>query len=73
MQHLKDLIDVFTTLRKYNLPLNPEKCVFRVDGGTFLKFMLTQREIEANLEKCKAIIHMQIPKHIKEIKEIILK
>jgi len=38
--------------------LNFEKCVFGVDHGKFLGFMLTQRGIEANPEKCKAIIEM---------------
>jgi len=31
------------------------KCVFGVEGGKFLGFMLTYRGIEANLEKCRTI------------------
>jgi len=42
LQHSKDLAEVFVALRKHNLGLNPEKCVFGVDGGKFLGFMLTQ-------------------------------
>jgi len=49
-QHAKDLEAVFSALRQYNLRLNPDKCVFGVDRGKFLGFMLTQRGIEANPE-----------------------
>jgi len=51
LQHAQDLSTVFSALRQYNLRLNPEKCVFSVDRGKFLGFMLTQCGIEANPEK----------------------
>jgi len=50
LQHSKDLVEVFTALRKHNLRLNPEKCVFGVDSRKFLGVMLTERGIEANPE-----------------------
>ena len=70
-QHGKDLSAVFSVLRQYNLCLNPDKCVFGVDGGKFLGFMLTQRGIEANPKKCKAIIEMRSPATIKEVQRLI--
>jgi len=57
-QHAQDLSKVFSALRQYNLRLNPDKCVFGVDRDKFLGFMLTQRGIEVNPEKCNAIIEM---------------
>jgi len=42
LQHSKDLVEVFTTLRKNNLRLNPEKCIFGVNSRKFLGFMLIQ-------------------------------
>jgi len=66
-QHTEDLSAVFSALHRYNLRLNPDKCVFSVDRGKFLGFMLTQRGIEANPEKCKAIIEMCSPATIKEV------
>ena len=57
-QHAQDLSTIFFALRQYKLRLNPEKCVFDVDRGKFLGFMLTQRGIEANPKKCNAIIEM---------------
>nr|KYP53514.1 hypothetical protein KK1_024652 [Cajanus cajan] len=46
--------------------LNPEKCVFGVSGGKFLGFMLSNRGIEANLDKCQAILDMKSPSTLKE-------
>ena len=33
-QHIVDLKELFTTIAKYKLKLNPEKCVFRVKAWT---------------------------------------
>nr|XP_025685323.1 uncharacterized protein LOC112786123 [Arachis hypogaea] len=60
--HCDDLIEIFRQLRAYNMRLNPDKCEFGVQGGKFLGFMLTSRGIEANPEKCKAVLNMTSPK-----------
>ena len=39
--HLVDLKEAFNTLRKYNMKLNPTKCVFVVALGKFLGFMVS--------------------------------
>ena len=70
-QHAQDLSAIFSALRQYNLLLNPDKCVFNIDRGKFLGFMLTQHGIEANPEKCKAIIEMRNPTTIKEVQRLI--
>jgi len=44
-QHLANLTEVSLAIRKFNLWLNSEKCVFRIDGDKFLGFMLTKRGI----------------------------
>ncbi|PKI47131.1 hypothetical protein CRG98_032473 [Punica granatum] len=53
-----DLKETFAMLRKYQMKLNPEKCAFGVQFGKFQGFMITQRDIEANLEKVQAILDM---------------
>nr|KYP70485.1 Transposon Ty3-G Gag-Pol polyprotein [Cajanus cajan] len=68
--HASDLAEVFAQIRKHNMRLNPEKCVFGVQGGKFLGFMITSRGIEANPEKCKAIIQMQSPQTVKEVQRL---
>ena len=65
--HLKDLEETFGTLRSYNMKLNLSKCAFRVTVETFLGFMLSQRGIEANPDKIRAIVEMAPPKNIKEV------
>ena len=39
--HLDDLKETFSTLRKYNMKLNHAKCVFAVASGKFLGFMVS--------------------------------
>nr|XP_025641263.1 uncharacterized protein LOC112736141 [Arachis hypogaea] len=68
--HCEDLKEIFGQLRNYNMRLNPEKCAFGVKGGKFLGFMLTSRGIEANPEKCSAILNMESPKTIKEVQQL---
>ncbi|RYR57283.1 hypothetical protein Ahy_A05g023007 [Arachis hypogaea] len=50
--------------------LNPEKCAFAVQGGKFLGFMLTCRGIEANPNKCRAVLDMVSPKTVKEVQRL---
>jgi len=64
------LEELFTTIAKYRLKLNPEKCVFGVEAGKFLGFLLTKRGIEANPEKCVAIINMRSPISMKEVQQL---
>nr|KYP62161.1 Transposon Ty3-I Gag-Pol polyprotein [Cajanus cajan] len=68
--HAADLAEVFSQIRRHNMRLNPEKCVCGVQGGNFLGFMITSRGIEANPEKCKAIIQMQSPQTVKEVQRL---
>ena len=68
--HLDDLKETFTTLRQYQMKLNPNKCVFGVASGKFLGFMVSQRGIEANPEKVKAILDMASPKTVKEVQKL---
>ena len=53
--HLCDLQETFNTLRSYNMKLNPSKCMFGVTAGKFLGFMVSQRGIEVNPKKVRAI------------------
>ena len=70
-QHVEDLKEVFKALRGANMKLNPNKCTFGVEGGKFLGFMLTHRGIEANPNKCQAIVDMRSPKNIKEVQKLL--
>ena len=56
VSHLDDLRETFNTLRLYNMKLNPSKCVFGMASRKFLGFMVSQRGVEANLNKVRAIM-----------------
>jgi len=69
-KHISDLEELFTTIAKYKLKLNPEKCIFGVEAGKFLGFLLTERGIEANPDKCAAILAMRSPTTVKEVQQL---
>ena len=48
---IDDLKETFDNLRVYKMMLNPAKCVFGVPTGKLLGFLVSNRGIEANLEK----------------------
>ena len=70
LTHLDDLKETFTTLRQYQMKLNPSKCAFGVASGKFLEFMVFQRGIKANPEKVQAILDMTSPKTVKEAQKL---
>ena len=65
--HLNDLQETFDTLRSYNMKLNPSKYVFGVTAGKFLGFMVSQRGIEVNPEKVRAIMELEPPRTVKAV------
>ena len=69
-QHVADLEELFTPIAKYYLKLNPNKCVFGVEAGKFLGFLLTERGIEANSDKCATTIRMRSPATVKEVQQL---
>ena len=69
-KHVADLEELFTTIARYKLKLNPEKCIFGVEAGKFMGFLLSERGIEANPEKCTAILAMRSPAHVKEVQQL---
>ena len=69
-QHIADLKELFTTIAKYKLKLNPKKCISGVEAGKFLGFLHTEWGIEVNLEKCVAIIAMRSSTSVKEVQQL---
>jgi len=68
--HLDDLRETFDTLRKYQMRLNLTKYVFGVSLGKFLGFMVSQRGIEANPKKVRAILDMTSLRSVKEVQRL---
>jgi len=65
---IQDLEETFANLRKINLKLNPEKCVFGVPSGELLGFFVSHHGIKANPDKIKAIEQIHAPKTVKDVR-----
>ncbi|GKV30498.1 hypothetical protein SLEP1_g39303 [Rubroshorea leprosula] len=68
--HLTDLEETFNNLRQNRMRLNPAKCIFGVEFGKFLGFMVSRRGIEVNPEKIRAIAEMEPSKSVKDIQRL---
>ena len=66
--HIIKLRRFFERIKEYRLRLNPQKCTFRVTAGKLLGFLVSDRGIEVDPSKIKAISEMPPPKSEKEIK-----
>ncbi|CAA0837944.1 Unknown protein, partial [Striga hermonthica] len=68
--HITHLQDMFDVLRSYSMVLNPKKCTFGVKSGKFLGYMVSQRGIEANPAKIKAIQDLTPPTSVKGVQAL---
>jgi hypothetical protein len=64
-QLMADIDQTFMKLRANDIKLNPEKCVFRVPRVMLLRFIVSERGIEANPEKISAITRMGLIHNLK--------
>jgi hypothetical protein len=62
VNYIADLQETFANFRRVGLKLNPEKCVFRVKKGKFLRCLVSTKGIKANPSKIEAILRMEPPK-----------
>ena len=46
--HIRDLTEVFTILKRHKLQLNATKCAFGMSSKIFLGHLVTRRGIKAN-------------------------
>ena len=66
-EHLVNLHKLFQRLCKYRLRLNPTKCNFEVMLGKLFGFIVSQKRIEVDLDKVKAILEMSEPRTEKQV------
>ncbi|XP_074337040.1 uncharacterized protein LOC141674218 [Apium graveolens] len=68
--HVRHLAEMFQILREYRMKLNPQKCVFGVESGKFLGFIVNHRGIEANPAKIQALPEMRSPRRVKDVQSL---
>ena len=67
---IDDLKETFDNLRVYKMMLNLDKCVFGGPTGKLLGFLVSNRGIEANPEKIKAITSLAKPACINDVQRL---
>ena len=66
--HLAALKRFFERIQKFRLRLNPKKCTFGVTSRKLLRHMVSERGLEVDPDKIKAILDILVSKTKKEIK-----
>ncbi|XP_057976008.1 uncharacterized protein LOC131163438 [Malania oleifera] len=69
--YVMNLRKLFKRLRKCQLKLNPEKCTFGASSGKLLGFIISEKGIEVDPDKIKAIREMPSPKTEKEVRSFL--
>ena len=69
-QHIEDLQGTFEVLRQHKLRLNAEKCVFGVEAGKFLGYLITNRGIEINPDQIDVVRCLNPPSNPKEVQKL---
>ena len=66
-EHPATLDKFMQRVDKYNLRMNPKKCMFDVTSGKMLGHIVSQRGSKVDLDKVKAIREMPTTKTEKEV------
>ncbi|XP_040367305.1 uncharacterized protein LOC112177605 [Rosa chinensis] len=69
--HFTDLRKIFERMQLHKLKMNPAKCVFGVQVGDFLGFIVHQRGIEVPEDKANAVINASPPRTKKELQRLL--
>ena len=71
VDHLTTLERLFERIRQFRLRLNPKKCTFGVTSGKLMGYMVSERGIEANPNKIKAILDMPMSRTEREVRDFL--
>jgi hypothetical protein len=66
---MDDLKETFANLWRYRMKLNPEKCTFGISAGQLLGYIVSQRGMEANPSKIKAIEALEPPTQLRDVQK----
>lgn len=69
--HNQNLREVFQKLREHNLKLQPDKCEFLRNEVAYLGHIITDKGVQPNPDKIKAISEIKTPKEPKDIKSFL--
>ncbi|PKI65009.1 hypothetical protein CRG98_014594 [Punica granatum] len=69
--HLVNLKRLFDRLKNYKLRLNPAKCTFGVKSGKLLGLAISEKGIEVDPDKVKAIMELPHPSTVREVRSFL--
>nr|GEX29073.1 reverse transcriptase domain-containing protein [Tanacetum cinerariifolium] len=67
---IRDAEEMFKTLRKINMKLNPKKCAFGMREGTFLGYKVDADGLRVSPDKVKAVIDLPSLKCLKDVHKL---
>ncbi len=70
-EHLENLQLVFTALENANLRLKPKKCAFLKPSIQFLGYVISEKGIEVDPEKVRAVQETEYPKDVKQLQQFL--
>ena len=68
--HLDHLQQIFVHCRHYNIRLNPHKCIFGVESGRLLGFIVANDGIHVDPLKVEAIEYLPLPRTILQLQSV---
>ena len=68
--HLDHLHKIFMCYRYYNICLNPHKCIFVVELGRLLRFIVANDGIRVDPLKVEAIMNLPLPRTILQLQRL---
>lgn len=70
-EHDMKLRSVLQRSQEINLKLNPQKCRFRVTSVPYVGHILTDKGVEADPDKVKAIVELPVPENVKSLQRFL--
>ncbi|KAG7297849.1 hypothetical protein JYU34_018592 [Plutella xylostella] len=70
-EHLQAVHEVLSRLKKHGLKIKIQKCEFFADKVKYLGFIIDKNGISADPEKVKAILEMQHPKNVSDLRSFL--
>nr|GEV94569.1 reverse transcriptase domain-containing protein [Tanacetum cinerariifolium] len=67
---IKDIEEMFKTLREINMKLNPKKCAFGIREGIFLGYKVDADGLRVCPDKVKAVLDLPSPKCLKDVQKL---
>ena len=68
--HLTHLRAIFMKCRHYRIRLNPHKCVFYIETGRLLGFLVSKFGVRVDPSKVEAIIKLPPPSRLRQLQSL---